>query len=75
MAADKMKLNLTTSSAPRLGTLRSRFSLTRLVDAVRLKLRNLRSVAYIALADAVEDAKTSPVVSGTQGRYTEPKRG
>jgi hypothetical protein len=41
-------------------------------------LRNLRSVGYKALADAVEDAKTSPVVSGhkedTQNQNAAEKR-
>jgi hypothetical protein len=30
--------------------------------------------SLMALADAVEDAKLSSLVSDTQGRYTEPKR-
>jgi hypothetical protein len=51
MAADKMKLNLTTSSAPRLGTVRSRFSLTLLVDAVRLNCETFDTLPKAVLVD------------------------
>ena len=71
------KLNLTTSSDPRLGTARSRFSVTLLLDAVRLNYETFDQ-SLIALADAVEDTKTSRLFlvhkEGTQNRNAAEKR-